>query len=504
MIFKDKLFSLASLLRYRPDTKPYRRQTPAASSTEQTEAETKKHFTTRIQSNDYCGGDIDQTDDQVKTNQSILLDGNAGSVDSSPGEELDKFRAEILKRTRTVDNNEDVIVEPQFEDDDLFSSGPFVSNATVGSTALGHGQSPRPNKLIGVESKQNQAIADEVYKDHDDELSTIAETSEPSTPTVYSFQTNHSFEGSESSHTIGTDDGLQGSFDDSHSSPTISSHDITPLNSLQDAESSTVFGLDEPDSINKQNNASVGKFAPSRTDGQFLKASTVLPGSSYTIISSDMSLEAAKAAGLPIIESNYDDIEINSFDSAILDENLKAVSSFGEHQLAVKGEMGSEYVQGNWERNLPSHHTVDDRLSRHHEDVPRMDYNGCESEGSSSQKVKGAFEGGILSAPTTAKNDAAESDIKDSNIVRKKRTPCFENGIQRGSRIANESKENALSKFIDRGNKSNDSAVVLSNEPSVDRPLDLLPHISWPIMDDVNVKVELKVSESYQNHFLSK
>ena len=279
------------------------------------------------------------------------------SHESVSSEDLHNFRTEILERTRKVDSKEEQSAdfdEPQFEDDDLFASGQFVSNRPSKSTSgvLGHGQSPRPNKLLGLDTTQNLAqqhlFVNEHVKDHDDDLSTIAETSEPSTPTVYSFQTGRSEDGSENSRTLGTDDGTRESYDDLQS-PTVVSQDITPFNSMDDIElpksipdsaSESQFALRSRQSAGSGDDA----LQENGSDGHLLKRPSITPGVSYTVLSADMSLEAAKAAGLPIIGTScvYNNIDVNSFDSAVLDAklggNLRSEREMNAFELGQRNE----------------------------------------------------------------------------------------------------------------------------------------------------------------------
>ena len=393
----------ANVLFSRPDTTAYRRQTPIA-TTDADKKDLDNHqstdFTkaTKQPVNDSTNIPYDRVshpEELVKSSQnaqSDLFNNTDEFMESYSGDELEKFRTEILQRTQKVDDRKDDVAdfeEPQFEDDDLFSAGRFVSNrpSKDAPNALGHGASPRPNKLLGLDSRQNlvqnQPITGDHLNDHDDDLSTIPEASEPSTPTVYSFQTGRSFDdGSESSRTIGTDDEILSSYDDTQS-PTIGSQDVTPLNSI-DAASSDTFGIgaDEPQFAKRQDESSKYDSFQKRgheIDDRFLKSSDILPATSYTVLNSEMSVEAAKAAGLPIIggDFNADDIAINSFDSAVLDGKLTENVGLGIATDAIMcDEDGHEIVAGNWERNSRIERLPNGRVSYPHDVV---DYLGSSS-----------------------------------------------------------------------------------------------------------------------------
>ena len=337
--------------------------------------------------NDFAGKRYGQSyyaDDTPKRLLKPLYDqsnNSCASHESTSSEDLQNFRTEILERTRKVDSKEDHASdfdEPQFEDDDLFASGHFVSNIPSKSTsgALGHGQSPRPNKLLGLDAKQNviqqHPFRNEHVKDHDDDLSTIAETSEPSTPTVYSFQTDRSEDGSENSRTLGTDDDTRESYDDCQS-PTVVSQDITPFNSMDDTElpktipnsaSEFQFALRNKQSADTGDDASQWNGS----DGHLLKRPSITPGLSYTVLSADMSLEAAKAAGLPIIGNSgvYNEIDVNSFDSAVLDAklggNLKSEREMNAFEL---GQRNKQFVAADLGDDGTSVQKAEDPTLRH-------------------------------------------------------------------------------------------------------------------------------------------
>ena len=360
------------------------------------------------------------------------------TADKSPNrrssEEIEKFRAEIIQHTRKIDNKNLVtgdFEEPQFEDDDLFASGQFFNNITNKNTsvALGHGQSPRPNKLLGLDARQNlvqiQAFEDGHMKDHDDDLSTIAESSEPSTPSVYSFQTDKSYDGSENSRTLGTDDGTRGSYDDSQS-PTIVSQDVTPFNSMDDINLPKAF-----DSSSKEFQFATAKKRRSKddlsqregnSDSKLLVSSSIVPGVSYTVLSSDMSLEAAKAAGLPIICNSRvsNDIDVNSFDSAILggksERNLKTDERINAHEGDQENE---EFVVTDWERDAFTGQLVSDPAAPLYTNkhTSKADNSGTNVNDFDFQEAKAfdAFQGDLQSASTSKRNASPQTKTRDIN-----------------------------------------------------------------------------------------
>ena len=417
----------------RPDTKTYRRQTPTAKLKDHVDVDAVHEDRVLSPSSKYHGAGKLQRDEfsfaydqylEEATEASQLKDtkirNESKSMERSRlSDDTKNFRAEILKRTQREDEGKEVIVdfeEPQFEDDDLFSAGPFISSSipknNASSNTLGHGQSPRPNKLIGIDPRSNpvriQALNDEHYKEHDDDLSPIAEASEPSTPTVYSFQTERSFDGSEISRTIGTDDDMLSPLDDWQSSLAIESLDVTPLNSIQGIDSSGLFcsGSAEPHfhfthkDDEAKDDAANEKGQDDRTS---LKSSSVIPSVSYTILNSEMSIDAAKAAGLPIIGSKSDLGEVvpSSFDSAIFSYNARLnVESKKEINAEDDGEKGVEYVQTVWKGSESGDKITNGNGFESSADLSYLGYNGSENDaGQETQRID-AYEG--TSLPTAA------------------------------------------------------------------------------------------------------
>ena len=261
------------------------------------------------------------------------------SKDSSVGSRLEStysedFQTELLKHTDQMKSTEPVgdFVEPQLEEDDYLIGTNFAKPAIRQVGELNKHASPRPNKLLGINQNSlgahDETLREMEGEDHGDDLSTIAETSEPSTPTVYSFDTRRSFGDSEDSHTIESDSSRI-SLSDSQTSPTIPSGDITPLYSVTDTELSlagaasqealsngdnqgsvdfhhsfSVYGPDQASSGQLiQNSFSKRQNAKSYDGEHCLEASDLVPHASYTILNSEMTLESAKEAGLPIIDA---------------------------------------------------------------------------------------------------------------------------------------------------------------------------------------------------------
>ena len=370
--------------------------------------------------------------ESIAKSQNDQLNAADKSPNSRSNEEIENFRAEIIQHTRKIDGKNDVIgdfEEPQFEDDDLFASGQFVSNIVNKNTsvALGHGQSPRPNKLLGLDTQQNlvQIQAFEVgrLKDHDDDLSTIAETSEPSTPSVYSFQTDKSYDGSENSRTLGADDGTRASHDDSQS-PTIVSQDVTPFNSMDDINLPRTFDssskafpfataekqISKDDLLQRERNG----------DSQLLMSSSIVPGVSYTVLSADMSLEAAKAAGLPIIDnsSGPNDINVNSFDSAILGGKLGQNLKADERVNAPEGSQeNEEFVLAGWERDALTGKLSSDPAPPLYKHTDEANDGGTNVNDFGFQEAKtfDAFQGDLASTSTSQGNASPQTKKRSFN-----------------------------------------------------------------------------------------
>eukprot|EP00795_Rhopilema_esculentum_P008199 gene8199-14133_t len=327
-------------LDFKPDSSAYRRQTQTASSHGSTKEDfsddvnrpSSQRIYTRTSTYAKEPDDVLSCPDAFNDMHEKVKD--FPSRESSIGNRLESsfaedFRTELLKHTDQMKSTEPVgdFVEPQLEEDDYLIGTNFAKPAIHQVDQLNKHASPRPNKLFGI-NQNNLGVHDEALsemkgEDHDDDLSTIAETSEPSTPTVYSFDTRRSFGDSEDSHTIESDSSRI-SLSDSQTSPTIPSGDITPLYSVTDTELSlagaasqeTLSNGDNQGSVDLhhssseqllQNSFSRGQNAKSYDSEHRLEASDVIPRASYTIMNSEMSLESAKAAGLPIIdaESNF-------------------------------------------------------------------------------------------------------------------------------------------------------------------------------------------------------
>ena len=268
------------------------------------------------------------------TDELVHLDNTQESTDSVSSEDLERFRSDVMQRANpaeVVGETEPEFLEAELEDDDYFTVGKITRHDSSSSNAtpntLPHGASPRPNRLAGLSDNvsyhQSVNRPGNDGRDIDDDLSTIAESSEPSTPTVYSFRSERSFGDSQSSPTIGSSYDTRNSFDDSQSPP-ILSDDITPLNSIADADSSW-SGVDAPKSVAKsqrdfrnkferlrnaaeQSRSKIASQRPSTRESdneRYLSTSEVASRTSYTILNPDMSIETAKAAGLPIIDT-YD------------------------------------------------------------------------------------------------------------------------------------------------------------------------------------------------------
>lgn len=275
--------------------------------------------------------------DERHPGELVDLDDTQESIDSISSEDLERFRSDVMQRanpTKVVGEIEPEFVEAELEDDDYFAVGKVTRHDSASSNTtpntLPHGASPRPNRLAGLPDNvsyyQSVNRPGNDAKDIDDDLSTIAESSEPSTPTVYSFRSERSFGDSQSSPTIGSSYDTRNSFDDSQSPP-ILSDDITPLNSVTDIESSW-SGVDASKSVVKSEKDFRSKFERLRNAAEqsrnkvsssasqrpstresdnerYLNTSEAAPRTSYTILNPDMSIETAKAAGLPIIDA-YD------------------------------------------------------------------------------------------------------------------------------------------------------------------------------------------------------
>ena len=261
----------------------------------------------------------------------VHLDDTQESTDSVSSEDLERFRSDVMQRANpaeVVGETEPEFLEAELEDDDYFTVGKVTRHDSSSSNAtpntLPHGASPRPNRLAGLTDNvsyyQRVNRPGNDTKDIDDDLSTIAESSEPSTPTVYSFRTEQSFGDSQSSPTIGSSYDTRNSLDDSQSPPI--SDDITPLDSVSDSSWS---GVDASKSVAKSEREFRNKFERLRNAAEqsrskaasqrpstrendnerYLNTSEAAQRTSYTILNPDMSIETAKAAGLPIIDT-YD------------------------------------------------------------------------------------------------------------------------------------------------------------------------------------------------------
>ena len=405
------------------------------------------------------------------------------SLESSSSDELGNFRAEILEHTQKIDNKCDVkadFEEPQFEDDDLFTSGQFVNNMKnkQSPVVLGHGQSPRPNKLLGLDAKQNliqrPAFVDEHLKDIDDDLSTIAEISEPSTPTVYSFQTDRSCDGSENSRTVGTDDGMRGSHDDSQS-PTVVSQDVTPFNSMDDINLLNVLDNSVNEfqfaSASKQKRVLDGNLQENEGNRsiQCSKSSCIAPGVSYTVLSSDMSLEAAKAAGLPIIDNrrlSYDK-DADTFDPAVSEGNLEGLRSDEAALFSEGSQENGEFVVAEWDIDGTTGQVAGDPVARRQMRTTNVDYSLTNATDSYSKENKtfDAFQGDFAFGKSSVSRTSLQSERKsilDTEVLASASNRNVENDLRPSDQSEAVNDMLFLSEGLGPGNRGSATALDAS------------------------------------------
>eukprot|EP00794_Sanderia_malayensis_P011804 gene11804-13027_t len=291
------------------------------------------------------GGSIEGSLHNHRTTRADDVRESAGSTSS---EEMRRFRdeiratshGEIYEGEERVDNGAELeagFVEPQLEDDDMFGFGGFKKpmQPPMQQSICNYGVSPRPNRIM-VNSSSG-TFAKGLHGDHDDELSTIAESSEPSTPTVYSFESRLSTEDDSRNSLLDTSEEAVTVSDTGES--TLTSHAfVSPTPSGNEGASLGVSSSAKMTSLNRV-------LSPNYQRNSHLAAKPpALPRSSYTILNTDLSLDSAIAAGLPIIEDEEKAAEFTDGTPYFEHTSAQDLDPNLEQELGrVNGNLGSEH-----------------------------------------------------------------------------------------------------------------------------------------------------------------